>query len=120
LSTLFLECVKTSFIMTSIPILSILFLSTSLLTGCNEPPNPLVGHWEQISPATQSPGHRIEFTPSTMRINDRAVTVVYQMRDNKIRVSASKSAIIYEFDDQDSIHYEDEINGTIKLIRVQP
>lgn len=97
----------------------LIFLSTQL-AGCNEPVNPLIGQWQEASPTTASTGHTIEFTPSTMRLNGQTVTVVYQMRDNKVRVSASKNAIIYEFDDADSIHYEDKNNGTINLIRVKP
>lgn len=114
------ECLKNSFMMTRIPIISFLFMFSTLLSGCNEPVNPLIGHWQQQSPSTPDDSQIIEFTPSTMRINDRVVTVVYQMRDNKVRVSASKSAIIYEFDDANSIHYEDEKYGTIKLVRVKP
>lgn len=106
--------------MTRIPLISFVFLFSTLFTGCNEPVNPLIGQWQQLSSSPQASSQIIEFTPSTMRINDRAVTVVYQMRDNKVRVSASKSAIIYEFDDVNSIHYEDEKHGTINLIRVKP
>ena len=106
--------------MTKIPRISSILLLSTLFTGCNEPVNPLIGQWQQQSSSPQVTSQIIEFTPSTMRINDRAVTVVYQMRDNKVRVSASKSAIIYEFDDANSIHYEDENHGTIKLIRVKP
>ena len=114
------ECVKNSFMTTTIFQISLVLLFSTLLTGCNEPVNPLIGQWQQLSSSPQDSSQIIEFTPSTMRINDRAVTVVYQMRDNKVRVSASKSAIIYEFDDANSIHYEDEKHGTIKLIRVKP
>lgn len=106
--------------MTKIPQISLVLLFSTLFTGCNEPVNPLIGQWQQQSSSPQVASQIIEFTPSTMRINDRAVTVVYQMRDNKIRVSASKSAIIYEFDDVNSIHYEDEKYGTIELVRVKP
>ncbi|MEN8710965.1 MAG: hypothetical protein WBM38_15665 [Arenicellales bacterium] len=106
--------------MTRISLISFLLLFSTLFAGCNEPVNPLIGQWQQLSPTSHASSQIIEFTPSTMRINDQAVTVVYQMRDNKVRVSASKSAIIYEFDDANSIHYEDEKNGTIKLIRVKP
>jgi len=97
----------------------LIFLSTQI-AGCNEPVNPLIGQWQEPSLTPASSGHTIEFTPSTMRLNGQTVTVVYQMRDNKVRVSASKNAIIYEFDDADSIHYEDENNSTINLIRVKP
>jgi hypothetical protein len=100
--------------------LCILALFISMISGCDAPPNPLVGRWQQISPPAKQPGEIIEFTPSTMRINDQVVTVVYQVRENKVRVSASKSAIIYEFDDADSVHYEDEQYGTVRLSRVKP
>jgi len=103
-----------------ISILCILVLFISIIAGCDAPANPLVGRWQQISPPTQPPGQIIEFTPSTMRINNQTVTVVYQVRDNKVRVSASKPAIIYEFDDADSIHYVDEQHGTVRLIRIKP
>ena len=99
--------------------ISLFLLLSTLFAGCNEPLNPLIGHWREVSPSAQQAEQVIEFTPSTMRINDRAVTVVYQMRDNKVRVSASKSAIIYEFENADSIHYEDENKGTVKLVRVK-
>ena len=72
-----------------------LFLSSYLLSACNEQANPLVGQWQQVSPSTGLPGQTVEFTPSTMLINDTRVTVVYQIRENKIRVSASKNEIIY-------------------------
>ncbi len=106
--------------MKRISYLCILALLISIISGCDVPPNPLVGRWQQISPAAKQPEQIIEFTPSTMRINDQVVTVIYQVRDNKVRVSASKSAIIYEFDDADSVHYEDEQYGTVRLSRVKP
>jgi hypothetical protein len=106
--------------MNRIPYICILALFISIITGCDAPPNPLVGRWQQISPPAKPPGQIIEFTPSTMRIDNKAVTVIYQVRDNKLRVSASKSAIIYEFDDADSVHYEDEQHGTVRLVRILP
>ncbi|MEA1889044.1 MAG: hypothetical protein U9N50_04605 [Pseudomonadota bacterium] len=89
-----------------------------LLTGCNPQDNPLLGQWQEVSTAAEKTDHIIEFTPSTMRINGKVVTVVYQIRENKVRVSASKNAIIYEFENNDSIHYEDEKRGTVRLVRV--
>ena len=99
-----------------------LVLSISTFVGCDfdSSGNPLVGRWQQISPTGQPSGQIIEFTPSTMRFNNQVVTVVYQVRDNKVRVSASKPAIIYEFDDADSIHYDDDKHGTVRLIRIKP
>lgn len=99
---------------------SLFFLLTCLLSACGEPANPLIGHWRQVSPATGTPGITVEFTPSTMRIKDTRVTVVYQVRENKVRVSASKNEIIYEFTDNDSIQYEDKQHGLTKLVRVKP
>ena len=98
----------------------ILFLSGYLLTACNEQVNPLIGQWQQVSPSTGLPGKTVEFTPSTMLINDTRVTVVYQMRKNKVRVSASKNELIYEFIDENTIQYEDKKHGMTKLIRVKP
>jgi uncharacterized protein YcfL len=97
-----------------------LFLTSYLLTACNEQANPLVGQWQQISPSTGLPEQTVEFTPSTMLINDTRVTVVYQIRENKVRVSASKNEIIYEFIDDDSIQYEDKQHGITKLVRIKP
>ncbi len=97
-----------------------LFLASYLLTACNEQANPLIGQWQQVSPSTGLPGKTVEFTPSTMLINDTRVTVVYQMRENKVRVSASKNEIIYEFIDDDSIQYEDKRHGITKLVRIKP
>jgi hypothetical protein len=88
-----------------------------LLTGCNEQQNPLLGQWQE-TPAISEKSSIIEFTPSTMRINNQAVTVVYQIRGNKVRVSASKKAIIYRFESPDVIVYEDEKRGTVRLVRV--
>lgn len=106
--------------MKRISLITAIFLLLVSITGCNEPPNPLIGQWQHIAEGESSSAQRIEFTPSTMRINDQVVTVVYQMRDNKVRVSASKMAIVYEFDDADSIHYEDEQHGTVRLTRIKP
>ena len=97
-----------------------ILLASYLLTACNEQANPLVGQWQQVSPSTGQPGKTVEFTPSTMLINDTRVTVVYQIRENKIRVSASKNEIIYEFIDDDSIQYEDKQHGITKLVRIKP
>ena len=97
-----------------------LYLTSYLLLACNEQGNPLVGQWQQVSPSTGLPGRTVEFTPSTMLINDTRVTVVYQIRENKVRVSASKNEIIYEFIDADSIQYEDKQHGITKLVRIKP
>ena len=104
---------KRILVIPSIIILLILFLS-----GCNEQPNPLLGQWQETPATAEKIGNIIEFTPSTMRINNQAVTVVYQIRSDKVRVSASKNAIIYEFENADVIHYEDEERGTVRLVRV--
>jgi hypothetical protein len=107
-------------IMKRISLIPIIFLLLISIAGCNEPPNPLIGQWQHSAEGISSSVQRIEFTPSTMRIDDQVVTVVYQVRDNKVRVSASKMAIIYEFDNADSIHYEDEKHGTVRLTRIKP
>ena len=104
---------KRILVIPSIIILLILFLS-----GCNEQPNPLLGQWQETSATAEKVGNIIEFTPSTMRINNQAVTVVYQIRSDKVRVSASKNEIIYEFENADVIHYEDDERGTVRLVRV--
>ncbi|MFW2440018.1 MAG: hypothetical protein ACN4GR_11660 [Arenicellales bacterium] len=104
---------KRIFVIPSITLLLILFLS-----GCNEQQNPLLGHWQETSATAEKIGNIIEFTPSTMRINNQVVTVVYQIRGDKVRVSARKNAIIYEFENPDVIHYEDETRGTVRLVRV--
>jgi len=106
--------------MKRIALITAIFLLLVSMTGCNEPPNPLIGQWQHAAEAESSPAQLIEFTPSTMRINDQVVTVVYQIRDNKVRVSASKMAIVYTFDNADSIHYEDEQYGTVRLTRIKP
>jgi len=95
-----------------------IFLLILFLTGCNEQQNPLLGQWQETTTSTEKTGNIIEFTPSTMRINNQAATVVYQIRSDKVRVSASKNAIIYEFENADVIHYEDEERGTVRLVRV--
>ena len=97
---------------------SAIFLISCMLTACSDEANPLIGHWQQVSPNQGE--NSIEFTPSTMRINDTRVTVVYQVRENKVRVSASKNAIIYEFIDEDSIQYDDKQHGITKLVRIKP
>ena len=99
---------------------SAIFLISCLLTACSDQANPLIGHWQQVSPSKGLPEKTIEFTPSTMLINDTRVTVVYQMHENKVRVSASKNEIIYEFLDDDSIQYEDKQHGITKLVRIKP
>ncbi len=96
-----------------------IIVSAILLASCNEPPNPLLGKWRQATPPHASEAI-IEFTPSTMRMNGNAVTVVYQFKENKVRVSASKHAIIYEVIDDDTVHYQDEKTGTVILERVTP
>ena len=106
--------------MKRIALITTIFLLLVSMTGCNEPPNPLIGQWQHAAEVESSSAQRIEFTPSTMRINDQVVTVVYQIRDNKVRVSASKMAIVYVFDNADSIHYEDEQHGTVRLTRIKP
>ena len=98
----------------------IIILISCLLTACADNSNPLIGQWQQLSSAPDQDVIVIEFTPSTMRINDTRVTVVYQVRENKVRVSASKNEIIYEFLDNDSIQYEDKQRGITKLVRVKP
>jgi len=95
-----------------------IFLLILFLTGCNEQQNPLLGQWQETTATAEKIGNLIEFTPSTMRINNQAVTVVYQIRSDKVRVSASKNAIIYEFENADVIHYEDEERGTVRLVRI--
>lgn len=95
---------------------SVIFLL--FLAGCNEKQNPLLGQWQE-TPAMEVKGQIIEFTPSTMRIENQTVTVVYQIRNNKVRVSASKKAIIYQFESPDVIVYEDEKRGTVRLVKVQ-
>ncbi|HDH16574.1 MAG TPA: hypothetical protein ENG90_08870 [Gammaproteobacteria bacterium] len=104
--------------MKRILVMPAIFLFILFLTGCNEQQNPLLGQWQETSATAEKIGNIIEFTPSTMRINRQVVTVVYQIRDSKVRVSASKKAIIYVFENTDVIHYEDEQRGTVKLIRV--
>lgn len=99
---------------------TILILLSSLLISCNEQPNPLIGHWQLLSADTGETAKTIEFTPSTMRINDSRVTVVYQIRKDKVRVSASKNEIIYEILDKDSIQYQDKQHGLTKLVRYKP
>ena len=96
---------------------STFLLLMPLLTGCNEKQNPLLGQWQETSTVGVK-GHIIEFTPSTMRMNNQAVTVVYQIRDKEVRVSASKKAIIYEFEGPDVILYEDTKHETVRLVRV--
>ncbi len=96
----------------------VIYLFMLFLAGCNEQQNPLLGQWQETSATAEKIGNIIEFTPSTMRINRQAVTVVYQIRGNKVRVSASKKAIIYEFENADVIRYEDEKRGAVKLGRV--
>ncbi|GBE09116.1 hypothetical protein BMS3Bbin11_01912 [bacterium BMS3Bbin11] len=110
--------VKNSMMMKRILVMPAIFLFILFLTGCNEQQNPLLGQWQETSATAEKIGNIIEFTPSTMRINRQVVTVVYQIRDSKVRVSASKKAIIYVFENTDVIHYEDEQRGTVKLIRV--
>jgi hypothetical protein len=95
-----------------------IFLLILFLTGCNEQQNPLLGQWQEATATAEKTGNIIEFTPSTMRINNQAVTVVYQIRSDKVRVSASKNAIIYEFENADVIHYVDDERGTVRLARV--
>ncbi|NOY15786.1 MAG: hypothetical protein GXP23_02415 [Gammaproteobacteria bacterium] len=95
-----------------------IFLLILFLSACNERQNPLLGQWQEVSATTEKIGNIIEFTPSTMRTNRQTITIVYQIRDNKVRVSASKKAIIYEFENADVIHYEDEKRGIVRLIRV--
>lgn len=90
-----------------------------LLASCNEPPNPLLGKWRQATPPPAMEAV-IEFTPSTMRMNGKAVTVVYQFRDDKVRVSASKHAIIYEMINDNTVSYLDEDSGTVTLERILP
>ena len=97
-----------------------LILLSALLISCNDQPNPLIGHWQQEPAATGDAGKEIEFAPSTMRINDTRVTVVYQVRKNKVRVSASKNEMIYEILNKDSIQYQDKQHGLMKLVRYKP
>jgi len=97
-----------------------LLLLSALLISCNNQPNPLIGHWQQVSAATGEAGKTIEFTPSTMRMDDTRVTVVYQVRKDKVRVSASKNEIIYEILDTDSIQYQDKQHGLTRLVRYKP
>jgi hypothetical protein len=97
-----------------------LILLSSLLISCNDQPNPLIGHWQQVPTTTEETGKTVEFTPSTMRIGDTRVTVVYQIRKNKVRVSASKNEMIYDVLDKDSIQYQDKQQGLTKLVRYKP
>ena len=96
-----------------------LLITAMLLTSCNEPPNPLLGKWRQVSPPPVTDS-TVEFTPSTMRMNGKAVTVVYQFRDDKVRVSASKHAIIYQLIDNNTVNYHDVDSGTVTLKRIRP
>jgi len=95
-----------------------IFLLILFLAGCNEQQNPLLGQWQEVSGSSEKTSNIIVFTPSTMRINDQVVTVVYQIRTDKVRVSASKKAIIYVFENNDLIYYEDEKRGIVRLKRV--
>jgi hypothetical protein len=97
----------------------IVLIFTICLSGCNEPQNPLLGQWRQVSP-TPVTDRVIIFTPSTMQIDQGRVTVIYQYRDNQVRVSASRKAIIYTFADPDTVTYEDEKHGTVTLARIRP
>jgi hypothetical protein len=92
--------------------------SCLLLSACNEPPNPLLGRWQHTEPAPDGGREVVEFTPSTMRIGDRRITVVYQQRDNRVRVSLGKHAMIYTLVDGNTISYADEQRGTVTLHRL--
>ncbi len=99
-----------------------LFLGASLLflTACDEPPNPLMGKWQHTAPTADGEAQEIvEFTPSTMIIDGRRVTVVYQLRPDKVRVSASKQAIVYNLIDADTISYSDDDSNVVTLRRVE-
>jgi hypothetical protein len=89
-----------------------------LLSACHEPANPLLGSWRHTSPDASGKYEIMTFTPSTMVIGDRRVTVVYQIRPDKIRVSASGHAIIYDLVDEQTIRYEDEKTGPVVLKRI--
>jgi len=93
-------------------------LGALLLAACNEPANPLLGHWEHVEPGPGGHHEVVEFTPSTMRIGDHRVTVVYQFRDDLVRVSADKQAIVYRLLDADTVRYEDDKRGQVTLRRV--
>jgi hypothetical protein len=97
----------------------VIILVAAGLQACNEPPNPLIGKWRQASPVPAN-DQIIVFTPSTMQIDDRRVTVVYQFRDDQVRVSASKEATIYTFTDPNTITYEDDNQETVTLSRITP
>jgi hypothetical protein len=98
-------------------LLPLLLLSVLLLTACNETTNPLLGQWQETS-STGKLGKIITFSPSTMRINDHAVTIVYQIRKDQVRVSASKNAIIYTFENENLIQFNDEKRGIVQLERL--
>ena len=89
-----------------------------LLVACNEPPNPLLGRWQHVGPSTDGAREIVEFTPSTMRIGERRITVVYQQRDERVRVSLGKHAMIYTLVDANTISYPDEKRGTVTLRRL--
>ena len=97
----------------------IFIMFTAGLAGCNEPPNPLIGTWRQASPVPAN-DQAIAFTPSTMQVDDQRVTVIYQFRDNQVRVSAGKKAIIYTITGPDTMTYENDQQETITLSRISP
>jgi hypothetical protein len=53
-----------------------------------------------------------------MIIGGQRVTVVYQIRADKVRVSASKRAIIYDLIDENTISYDDDDKQTVTLQRI--
>ncbi len=90
------------------------------LSGCHEPHNPLLGTWQHTDSKTGGMnGEVVRFTPSTMVIDGRRVTVVYQIRADKVRVSASKQAIIYDLVDENTITYQGPGEQTVTLKRLE-
>ncbi|HBE92356.1 MAG TPA: hypothetical protein DDW55_07440 [Gammaproteobacteria bacterium] len=105
--------------MTVKPLLMLFFFTLAmLLAGCHEPNNPLLGNWQHTEPNGSGVQEIVKFTPSTMVIGGQRVTVVYQIRPDKIRVSASKRAIVYDLIDEQTISYEDDDKRKFTLIRV--
>jgi len=80
--------------------------------------NPLLGNWKHAGAGVQEQQQVITFTPSTMVIDGRRVTVVYQIRPDKVRVSASRKAIVYDLVDENTIRYRDDDGNVFVLKRV--
>ena len=97
----------------------VLLLTAGFMLGsCHEPVNPLLGNWKHAGAGVQEQQQVITFTPSTMVIDGRRVTVVYQIRPDKVRVSASRKAIVYDLVDENTIRYRDDDGNVFVLKRV--